>query len=254
MSVCANFAVAVFCGFYLVFHFDASGLTWLQFLGALLLGYFFADFASGLVHWGIDTWFDERVVFDRAVTIAREHHTHPQNIFGYGFLEHSTLGSAPSAVVVGLASLVTGWFPVSPVVYSLMTCWWVTSTCLFFGTSFHNLGHRRTNSPFIRLLQKLHIVITPQHHLVHHRNDQTVHYCVINGWANGICDRFQVWRGLEWFVHALTGAEPRQDDLEWQRRFRETGTLTRPSANSSQSNEVHTARVGPPAREPAAGT
>ena len=28
-------------------------------------------------------------MFGRAVSIAREHHTHPRNILGYGFLEHS---------------------------------------------------------------------------------------------------------------------------------------------------------------------
>jgi ubiquitin-conjugating enzyme E2 variant len=224
ISVGANAMVIAFCAGYLVFQYRASGISGAHVLTALIIGYFVADFASGLVHWAMDTWFSERVL-GRAVAIAREHHTHPQNILGYGFLEHSTLGSAPSAVFIGLASFVTALFPVSVATFSLMIVWLITSTCLFFGTSFHNLAHRPPKSPLLRLAQKLHLVVAPEHHWVHHRSDQIVRYCVINGWANYLCDPLRVWRGLEWLVRALTGAEPRRDDLEWQRRYRETGTL-----------------------------
>jgi ubiquitin-conjugating enzyme E2 variant len=80
----------------------------------------------------------------------------------------------------------------------------------------------------LRLAQKLHLVVTPEHHWVHHRSDQIIRYCVINGWANYVCDSLRIWRGLEWLVRALTGAQPRRDDLEWQRRYKETGTLAIP--------------------------
>jgi plasmanylethanolamine desaturase len=230
----ANFLVMAWCAIYLVLAYHASGMTWPLIAGVLVIGYFIADFASGLVHWGVDTWFTE-CVFGRVVSIAREHHTHPQNIVGYPFLERSTLGSAPSAVFIGLASLVTALFPVSATSYSLMIVWFVTSTCLFLGNDFHNLAHRRPTSPLLRLAQKLRLVLTPEHHWVHHRSDQIIHYCVINGWANYPCDRLRVWRGLEWLVHALTGAEPRRDDLEWQRRYKETGTLLKAPAPGIES-------------------
>jgi len=226
MCVGANLVIMAFCASYLVFEYSISGMTWPLIIGALVIGYFTADFASGVVHWGMDTWFNDRM-FGRAVAIAREHHTHPQNILGYSFLEHSTLGSAPSAAFIGPAALATVWFPVSVATYSLMIVWLITSTCLFFGTSFHNLAHQPPKSPLLRFAQKLRLVITPQHHWVHHREDQIARYCAINGWANYVCDPLQVWRGLEWLVHALTGAEPRRDDLEWQRRYKETGILRR---------------------------
>jgi len=234
-SIGSNFAVMMFCAGYLVLEHQASGARWLHIAGALLVGYFIADFASGLVHWGIDTWFSKRVL-GRAVAIAREHHTHPQHILDYGFLENSTLGSAPSAVFVGAASMATALFQTSVTTYSLMIVWLITSTCLFFGTSFHNLGHRQSRSRLIRLLQKLYLLVTPEHHWVHHRSDQTVRYCVINGWANYIWDTLRLWRGLEWLVQCLTGAEPRRDDLEWQRHYRETGTLLGLNASVAKSD------------------
>ena len=110
-----------------------------------------------------------------------------------------------------------------------MIVWLITSTCLLFGTHFHNLGHTCPRSAFVRIAQKMHLVISPQHHWVHHSDGQIVRYCVINGWANLVCDPLRVWRGLEWLVKMLTGAIPRRDDLEWQLRYGRTGTLIRTS-------------------------
>jgi len=235
LCVGANFAVMMFCAGYLVLEYRGSGISWLQMIGVLAIGYFVADFASGAVHWGMDTWFSEREL-GRAVAIAREHHTHPQNILGYGFLEHSALGSAPSAAVIGPIALVTASLPVSLAAYGLMVVWLVTSTCLFFGTSFHNLAHRPPKSRLIRLAQKLHLVIPAQHHWVHHRQEQVIRYCVINGWANYVCDPLQFWRKMEWLIEALTGARPRQDDLEWQQRYKETGTLLKTVAPAGSND------------------
>jgi ubiquitin-conjugating enzyme E2 variant len=208
VSVGANLTVIASCAVYLFLEYELSGVTWPYIVAGILGGYLTADFASGLIHWGMDTWFDQ-AVFGRAVAIAREHHTHPQHILAYGFLEHATLGSAPSAVFIGLAVLLTAGCAISPLSYCFVIIWLITSTCLFFGTSFHNLGHRRPRSAFIRVAQKMHLIISPEHHWVHHRDDQVVRYCVINGWANHPCDRLHVWRRLEWLVRTLTGAVPR---------------------------------------------
>jgi hypothetical protein len=135
LCVGANFAVMMFCTAYLALEYRGSGISWLQMIGVLAIGYFVADFASGAVHWGLDTWFSEREL-GRAVAIAREHHTHPQNILGYGFLEHSALGSAPSAAVIGPIALLTALLPVSLAAYGLMAVWLVTSTCLFLAPAF----------------------------------------------------------------------------------------------------------------------
>jgi hypothetical protein len=227
----ANIVVIAFCALYLVRHFGAARLGWPSMLATAFAGYFLADFSSGMIHWGMDTWFDERTL-GRAIAISREHHTHPHHIHGYSFLDYASLGSAPSAVVFGFAVLVTVLFPVSPATYVLMIVWFVNSTCMLFGTSFHNLAHRPARSAIMRLAQRLHLVCPPAHHWVHHRQ-QTIHYCVVSGWANYLCDGFYVWRGLERVIAAVTGLVPRADDLEWQRNYRETGVLADPRRQAS---------------------
>jgi ubiquitin-conjugating enzyme E2 variant len=227
MFVGGNFLVMLGCGGYVVAAFGAAGVTWPAILAAVVVGWFVADFSSGLVHWGLDTWFDERSL-GRAVAIAREHHTHPQHILGYRFIEHSALGSAPSVVLVGAAAALTALLPVSVAAWCAMVVWLITASCLFFGTSFHNLAHKPSRSALIRFGQWIGLLIRPEEHWAHHRGDQTIRYCVINGWANRVCDPLCVWRMLERLVQALTGAAPRRDDLVWQRRYKETGTLFEP--------------------------
>lgn len=226
LSVIANAAVVLFCAVYLVRHYSDAGLRWPWLVAVLLAGYFFADFASGAVHWGIDTWFDERTM-GRAVAITREHHTHPSHVMLYGFLEQASLGSAPSALVFGPATAVTVLSQVTVLTYALMMIWLVIASCLLFGMHFHNLAHRPARWLILRLAQRLHLVCPPRHHWVHHRR-QTLHYCVVNGWANYPCDRLHVWRVLERLISAMTGVRPRADDLGWQRQFRETGILVAP--------------------------
>jgi Lipid desaturase domain len=226
LCVAANIAVILACASYLLRYFAAASLGWPFLIAAALVGYLLADFASGAVHWALDTWFDERTL-GRAVAIAREHHTHPHHIHGYGFLEHAALGSALSAIVFGFAASVTALFPVSAASYALMILWLVNAVCMLFGMSFHNLAHRPAKSRMMRLAQRLHLVCPPAHHWIHHRN-QTIHYCVVNGWANAVCDRLYVWRGLERAIADVTGLVPRADDLAWQRHYSETGILASP--------------------------
>jgi TMEM189-like protein len=226
LCVAANVFVISCCALYLVGYFTAAGLSWPFLVVAVLAGYFVADLSSGVVHWGIDTWLDERAL-GRGIAITREHHTHPDHVHGYGFLEYASLGSAPSAVFFGIAFAVTALFPVSAATYTLMILWFVSSVCLLFGMSFHNLAHRPARSAVMRLAQRLHLVCPPAHHWVHHHNT-TIHYCVVNGWANYLCDGLNVWRGLERVIMAVTGRIPRADEAEWLRRLGGSSMLADP--------------------------
>jgi ubiquitin-conjugating enzyme E2 variant len=84
-----------------------------------------------------------------------------------------------------------------------MLLWLISSVCLLFGMHFHNLAHKPARSAVMRLAQRLHLVCPPAHHWVHHHN-HTIHYCVVNGWANYVCDGLGVWRALECVIAPIT--------------------------------------------------
>jgi len=214
----ANLTLIAACGTWLLLNWRAAEVSPWTVIAALLVGYFLADVASGLVHWATDTWFDERVFFGRRIAIAREHHTHPKNILGYSFLEHATVGSTPSALFIGPFAVITALSPTSGFTFGLMIVFLVISVCLLFGTSLHNLGHRRCSSVLLRWAQRFRLVMSPEHHSAHHCGDHTIRYCTVNGWADYPLDRLDVWRWLERRIERVTGAVPRRDDVAWRTR------------------------------------
>lgn len=224
VCVAANCVIVGFCAAYLALAYSAVRPAAITTLSAIVIGYFLADVASGIVHWATDTWFSERQ-FGRLIAIAREHHTHPSHILGYRFLENATLGSAPSALFVGPLAVAIALLPRSAFLYAAMIVLFLISLTLLWGTSLHNIGHRKAKSPIIKAGQRLRLFITPSYHAVHHRGDQTTRYCTVNGWANPLLDRIGFWRGFERLISAITGAVPRQDDVRWQSHYRETGRM-----------------------------
>ena len=217
-GVAVYFAMVAWFGTWVVLHADAAG-AWPWLIPTTFLALFLADLISGVVHWGTDTWFDERLS-ERVVSIAREHHLHPHHIVGYGVRDYLAYSAWPSLIMLGpigvpLSLLVTP----SPVVFHLMWIVFVVSACMILGTYAHRLGHKRSDWAIVRFLQRIHFLIDVRHHNVHHRDNHDVQYCVINGWANVVCDRIGFWRWLERVVHRLTGAVPRENDYAWFARY-----------------------------------
>lgn len=219
-----NVLVIISSGAYLVATFADIQLHPFVWFLALISGYYLADFVSGLVHWGVDTWFSEQSL-GRLVAIAREHHTHPQHVLGYRFLEHASLGSVPSVLFFGPLMALFWLLPSTTTTYVGVIWSFIITLTLLFGTSLHNLGHRQARSRLLRFLQQQRLVISPKHHMVHHRGDQMVNYCVLNGWANPLCDRMHLWRGLETLITRISGAMPRENDRKWQQHYQRTGEI-----------------------------
>jgi hypothetical protein len=193
------------------------GPGWLALAVAAAL--YLADWFSGFVHWATDTWFDE-VFLERIISIAREHHLYPREIVGYGFRDYVAYSSWPNIAFVGPVTLaLTFAADPTPAIFATVTICLVISGIMVFGTYAHRLGHKNTGWKIIRIMQDYNLLITPGYHAIHHRGNHDIRYCVINGWANPLCDRIRFWRGLEWIVERTTGAVPRQNDHEWFDRF-----------------------------------
>lgn len=222
--VAGNVLVIVTAGAYLVTNFANIQLHPFSWLVALVSGYFLADFVSGIIHWAIDTWFSEQSL-GRMVAIAREHHTHPRHVLEYRFVDHATLGSVPSVLFFGPMMALVWLLPSTTAVYVGVIWSFIITLTLLFGTSLHNLGHRQPQSRLLRILMMYRLVLSPKHHMVHHLGDQTVRYCVVNGWANPLCDHLGVWRGLEAVIMHMTDSIPRENDRKWQEHYQKTGEI-----------------------------
>jgi hypothetical protein len=216
-----NALLVLWCAAWLVGHARAASPAWPLVVIAVFAGLFLADFFTGLIHWVTDTWFDE-ILFTRVVSIAREHHLYPHHIIGYGFRDYVGYTSWPAALVFGpVVPWLLLWAEPSAVRYVSVLIIGEICAVSFFGTHFHRFGHRRSDNPIVRFLQKTRFLITPQYHALHHGGTHETHYCVVNGWANVACDAIGFWHGLEKIVIRLTRAVPRHNDSEWVARFRQ---------------------------------
>jgi ubiquitin-conjugating enzyme E2 variant len=215
----ANLACVLACVSWAVRHHAEVAPGAALWIGAALAGILLSDLLTGIVHWATDTWLDEQIM-DRVGCIAREHHLYPAHIVDYGLRDYLSYMSLPSSLVFGPLCLVLMLaLPPSAPLYFVVVLIGEVCFTLFFGTHFHRLGHTRAKSLLVRLLQRAHVLITPRYHNLHHSGNHDRYYCVVTGWMNPICDGIGFFRGLEWIVHALTGAVPRQSDEEWKERF-----------------------------------
>jgi TMEM189-like protein len=216
----ANAILVLGMSAWLYVHFSGSGLGVMWAVLCIPLGLFLADLATGLVHWGTDTWFDGRS-WTRTIGVAREHHIYPQNILHYGPAEHLAFGSYPALMFLAPIALPIMLFSAGgPAAVAAMIVLTIVCCAMLFGTYAHRLGHVRARSRVVRVLQRCHLLLDIGHHRHHHCRDHLTHYCVFNGWANVVCDRIGFWRFLEIVIHRVTGAVPRKDDTHWASEHR----------------------------------
>jgi ubiquitin-conjugating enzyme E2 variant len=214
----ANGLVIIWLALWLVAHSASIEPNLLELVTTVFIALFVSDFLSGFVHWAVDTWFDERN-WVRVISIAREHHLFPHHIIGYPFRDYVAFSSWPTVLIVGPCGLLlTLAAPAIPLIFYGVVICLITSAVMFFGTHAHRLGHRPSRLRIVRLLQACHLLITTGHHGAHHRASHNRRYCVINGWANYVCDGTGFWRALELLIQQLTGSVPRRNDLEWLAR------------------------------------
>jgi plasmanylethanolamine desaturase len=222
-GIAANVLLIVWCAIWVQYHHHHVdiGLGWL--VVSLGVAIYLADFFSGFVHWLTDTWFNEfslSGVIERVVSIAREHHLYPYQIVGYGYRDYIAYSSWPNVAIIGpIALALTLLVDPAPAVFAAVIVCLVISGIMIFGTYAHRLGHRKSKWRIIKILQRYHLLITPRYHAMHHCGNHDIQYCVINGWANPLCDYVRLWRGLEWIIWRTTGARPRQNDNEWFDKF-----------------------------------
>jgi hypothetical protein len=215
-----NLAASAYAAAFLVRHRRALAERWPLGVAGVAGGTFAADFVSGLLHWTFDTWFDENAgPLRRMVYLVREHHLRPARIFRYrlrdeaGLLSWFALGLAGPVYARAAAS------EPSPARYASVAGALTMATEIVLMLEFHKFGHRVRRGRLVRALQRAGLLLSPDQHLKHHAANHDSSYCLITGIADRTLGRLGVFRALEHVVTGLTGARPREDDVQWALRY-----------------------------------
>jgi ubiquitin-conjugating enzyme E2 variant len=181
-------------------------------LSAVLLGYLAADFVSGFVHWMGDTWgsTDMPVLGKAFIRPFREHHVDEKAITRHDFVETNGNNCLVSLPVAGLALALphssAWWVFISAFMGAMI--FWVMAT-----NQFHKWSHMEEPSAFVGFLQRIHLVLPPDHHRVHHTAPFNKYYCITVGWLNWPLSAIHFFPLAERLITWTTGLLPRQDDI-----------------------------------------
>lgn len=183
---------------------------------ALFLGYLAADLVSGFVHWLGDTWgTPETPVFGaNFIRPFREHHLDQTAITRHDFIETNGSNCLGSLLVLLPTILILLALPRNTWIVFLLS--FITSLTLsVFGTNqFHKWAHMAHPPTLIAWLQRKHLILSPEHHALHHRYPHDGDYCITVGWLNPLLEKIYFFRSLERLITVLTGAVARQNDQE----------------------------------------
>ncbi len=205
---------------------------WIYLGFTALTGYLTADFLSGVVHWVGDTLGDTTtpIIGKNFVMPFRQHHVDPKEISTHDFIE--TNGNNCIVVLLPLA-----------IAYLLMptetTFWFFVSTLMGFlalfivaTNQFHKWAHSDQPPRVAVLLQRWGLILSPEHHNIHHAQPHDRHYCITVGWMNPLLNRIQFFRGAEALVAAFRPEWLYLDERELfvadAARAAETAAQTRP--------------------------
>jgi ubiquitin-conjugating enzyme E2 variant len=177
-----------------------QALAWLAL--APLLGYLMADLFSGIVHFLFDSFWSETtpLIGPTFVRSFREHHTDPQSICRHDFVEVN--GSNCIATVLVQVPVL---FALTSGAVSLSALFGLGSLYfMFFGVfltnQFHKWAHADAVPGWVSWLQRHRLILSREHHSLHHTAPFSSYFCITTGWLNPLLERIGFFRALFWLV------------------------------------------------------
>ncbi len=179
-----------------VFDFTLMGLALILILP--IAGYILADFFSGFVHFLGDTFGTEDIPFfgPHFIRPFRAHHIDEKEITRHGFIEVNGTNCIISLVVIVPAFY---WLPImSSFTYFLIgEVIWFMILSIFLTNQIHKWAHQDKPPAFIRFLQRYRLILSPEHHQVHHTAPFATYYCITSGWLNALLAKLHFFDGIE---------------------------------------------------------
>jgi ubiquitin-conjugating enzyme E2 variant len=156
-----------------------------------LASYAAADLLSGLVHWLADRVLPEDLPYlgQHFVQPFREHHRDPLGLARHDFVE--TNGNNCIATLPLLAALAARPDPepaelsgIASSAFGLGLAGWICLT-----NQVHQWAHRARPPQLVVRLQSWRLILSPDHHQLHHRAPFDSHFCITSGWFDALLDR-----------------------------------------------------------------
>lgn len=161
-----------------------------ELLGQALIGWLLADLITGMFHWWEDRvgrveW---PIVGPWIIAPNRLHHLSPLAFTRHGFLDRNRASMLAAAIVWALWGMAFGPS--------------VTLATAMIGAGLSNEVHRYAHQPslapgWVRVLQQIGIVQSPNVHKVHHRPPFEQNFCILTDWLNPPLEALGFWRVME---------------------------------------------------------
>ena len=161
-----------------------------------------------MVHWVGDTWGSEQtpVLGQRFIRPFRFHHAHPLDMLKSSFFTtngDTALGTFPFLIA-------PFFMPLGSPIWGLIAVFcWALGAWGMWTSQFHQWAHMKSPPRIAVCLQRLGLIIRPNHHVKHHKLPYAANYCITAGWCDGILTQSRFFPALEWIVTKLTGMKPR---------------------------------------------
>lgn len=204
VAIFAYLVTTVYIAYQLALQFNSPmvELFWIV-PSALFVGLVLADFSSGMVHWLADTFgsTDTPILGPNFIRPFREHHTDPEGITRHDFVEVN----GNNCVVIMLFGM-----PLFLLIPNTSDTWaiWLELALLsqfagvFATNQIHKWSHQEDPPAFARLLMKMGVIMSVDHHNVHHTAPFDTYYCITTGWLNPVFEKLGIFPKLERFVRA----------------------------------------------------
>jgi plasmanylethanolamine desaturase len=176
----------------------------------LVLAYLAADFLSGFVHFLADNFgsYDTPILGSNFIEPFREHHVDPKGITGHDFVDangNNSLATLPFMLFVWIVVPLETWY------YGYLFGTFFLFLCLaaFLTNQFHKWAHMDEPPAFVGWLQARGVILSQEHHDIHHESPYDTYYCITAGFWNPLLDRIRFYERTERLIRrSVPGTDP----------------------------------------------
>ena len=197
LGIVSFFGLALLMGAEIYQGMAAFGYLWLLPVIAVL-AYLTADFISGFVHFLADNFGSSEmpVIGPHFIGAFREHHVDPKGITRHDFIDTNGNNSLVSLPLMLLVWLVV---PIEITVggYFFGTFFLLLCLAVFLTNQFHKWAHIENPPSFAVWLQIRGLILSKEHHDIHHASPYDTYYCITVGVWNPLLDQTRFFEQTE---------------------------------------------------------